>query len=464
MSPRPAIKFRLRAALYIAAAFSLLLTVYFFASYLTIKKNLIAKSDEEVYEQLDTILSFLHSPADEKNFLHLASLHNTTGEAPIAFELRLVDKPSVTFQSFGPPKIGELVHSHVFSERELPLTLRSEKNTIRILARSNSSFILYGAINTIAFDEAFDAMLRTYILLLISGIVFSFFIAMITAGFALKPLKILVASALKIKDSDYSGIAELPTDTRTLEINELALVINDILRERDRNISALRNFTADAAHELRTPLTILKGEFEVDLRTKNLTGAEKESVESNLEEVERLINIVEDLLTLTRAEQHETEEMPASFHIEELLAEVTGRLAPIALEQRVEIIDTVRSDLAVNLPKEDISHILSNILLNAIQFSSEGTSVTLASEEGRTGEFILSVQDNGAGISKEDIPHIFDRFWQGSAQRSSQRGTGLGLTIAKTFADRNGISLNCTSVLGEGTLMQCIFDKSKITR
>ena len=461
MSVRSPIKFRLRTALFIAGAFSIFLTAYFAASYISIKQSLTSRSDAEVYEQVDSILSSLHSPGDEKDFLKLASSHNSTGEASLSLKLVRFDNPSHSIQSIGSPKLKSLLDLHTFFLKELPLDIRNGNSTIRILARSNKLYTIFAAINTIAFQEVFDDMLRTYLLLLITGILASFVIGMFTARLALKPLKILVDSARSIKNDSGGSSQELPMDTKTLEINELATVINDILRVRDRNIAALRDFTADAAHELRTPLTILKGELEVDLRTKNLLTDEKEAVESNLEEVERLIRIVEDLLTLARAEQtsfQTIETSQESWKVSELINELLNRLKPMVDAKDISIRLKMNSDVTISLPYIEIERIIYNILLNAIQYTPKTKEISIQSDRNSIGNFVLSIQDGGLGLTSEQIAHIFDRFWRAGISRSGvEGGTGLGLTIAKKLADRFGIVIECTSKVGEGTTMKSIF-------
>ena len=461
MSPRSAIRFRLRTALFIAGAFSIFLTAYFAASYISIKHSLTSRSDAEVYEQIDSILHNLRSVSDEREFPRLAAVHNSTGEASIALKLVRFDNPVHVIASLGSSRIKALLDSHIFFLKELPLDVRIGNNTVRVLARSNKLFTIFAAINMIAFQEVFDDMLRTYLLLLITGILASFLIGSFTARLALKPLKLLVDSARSIKNEPAGSSQELPTNTKTLEINELALVINDILDARDRNIAALRDFTADAAHELRTPLTILKGELEVDLRTKKVSEIEKASIESNLEEVQKLIRIVEDLLTLARAEQpanHSQVASHGSWRMSELISEVLERLKPIADAKNIFIQSQLNEDIMPSLPHFEVERVVFNIILNAIQYTPARKEISILSERSAAGEYILLIQDEGIGIASDQIQNIFDRFWRADISRSRlQGGTGLGLTIAKTFADVIGMRIECTSELGVGTTMRCIF-------
>ncbi|MEP7234661.1 MAG: ATP-binding protein [Ignavibacteriota bacterium] len=455
------IRFKLRTALFIAGAFSIFLTCYFAVSYISIKESLTSRSDREVTEQVDSILFSMDSPGDVRNFSRIAYAFNSTGEAMIGLKLVRFENPSRTIQTLGPARLTALLDSHTFMVRQLPLSIRVGNNTIRVFARSNKFFTIFAAINTVAFEEVYDDMLRTYLILLFTGILAAFLIGMFTAGLALRPLKILLSSARSIKDETAGKLHQLPTDTSTLEINELATVINDILAARDRNIAALHDFTADAAHELRTPLTILKGEMEVDLRVKDLSSDEKQAVLSNLEEVQRLIQIVEGLLMLARAEQ-ESNSVPESpeepWRIGEFLNTVIVRLRQLADAKGIQIQLTLDADVSLSLPQPEVERIVENILLNAIQYSADGKVVEVRAERSQIGELVVSITDQGTGLSSEELTHIFDRFWRADISRSrSLGGTGLGLTIAKKLADRMHIKLETTSKIAEGTMMKCIF-------
>lgn len=448
-------KLRFRTALFIAGAFSLLLTAYFAVSYLTIKSSLTDRSDTEVYAALDSLISGLPADAKPSDLSKLAARFGITGEASIGFK---VISQGQLGSAIGPPIIRTVLDSHHFVLRQLPMDFHVGVSTIRVFGRTIGERSALAAINTIAFEEVYEAMLRTYFLLLLSGILVSFVIAIITADLALKPLKLLVQSAVAIKESKSS--TALPTQTKTREINELAIVINDILSERDRNIDRLRSFTADAAHELRTPLTILRGELEVDLRTKQLSADEREALESNLEEVRRLIRIVEDLMLLARAEQPTEKIEQSSWKLSELVGEIVDRLEPLATSKQITISNLVTTDRDYSFSRPDTERIVYNIILNAIQYTPNGKTIHLSSLE-QGGDILLSVRDEGIGIAESDIPQIFDRFWRADTSRSrSSGGVGLGLSIAKTFADRLGISIECTSNLGIGTTMTCRFPTS----
>ncbi|HET9135059.1 MAG TPA: ATP-binding protein [Candidatus Kapabacteria bacterium] len=451
--PVTGIRLRVRTAAFIAGAFSLLLTTYFAISYLSIKSSLISRSDTEVLAALDKVVASLSADSQRIDLPTLASRYGNTGEAIIGF--KIISGSDKRIAATGPAIVQSLLDSGQFIFRQLPMNIQVGESPIRVFGKTLGRWRVLAAINTIAFQEVFEAMLRTYLIILAIGIFLSFIIAIATADLALKPLKLLVQSALQIRQDQVSTI--LPTTTKTREINELAILINDILSERNRNIDRLRNFTADAAHELRTPLTILRGELEVDLRIKQLSADEREALESNLEEVRRLIRIVEDLMILARAEQASETTKTQSWKLSELVTEILTRLDPLITSKQISIIRSDNINSEYKLSRTDTERILYNILLNALQYSSDGKSIYLSSEMVN-GRLAYHVRDEGMGISQKDIPHIFDRFWRADTSRSRvSGGIGLGLSIVKTFADRLGIQIVCKSTVGTGTTITCFF-------
>jgi signal transduction histidine kinase len=451
--PVTGIRLRVRTAAFIAGSFSLLLTTYFAISYLNIKSSLISRSDAEVLASLDKVVASL--PADSRaiDLQSLANRYGNTGEAIVGFKIITgSDKP---IPATGPAIVQSLLDSNHFVLRQLPMNFQVDGSPVRVFGKTSGKWTVLAAINTIAFEEVFEAMLRTYFIILAIGIILSFIIAIVTADLALKPLKLLVQSALLIRQDQVS--TTLPTTTKTREINELAIVINDILGERDRNIDHLRNFTADAAHELRTPLTILRGELEVDLRTKQVSSEEREALESNLEEVKRLIRIVEDLMVLARAEQLSSTQETSGWAFTSLIEQIVSRLDGLISSKQLTIVRNFSFDGELPLVQQDVERIVYNIILNAIQYTPNGKHIYLLTEL-MDDALVFSVRDEGIGIAASDIPHVFDRFWRADTSRSRvSGGVGLGLSIARTFADRMGVGLSCESAVGVGTVMRCVF-------
>ena len=213
------------------------------------------------------------------------------------------------------------------------------------------------------------------------------------------------------------------------------LLARKTLEPIEEAMESQARFTADASHELRTPLTAMQTEIEVALRDKNLTKQESiELLESNLEEVVKLRTLSDGLLRLARQKNEPLTDTTANIHTAVQLAidhtDKQAKLKNIVVENRADAEHIVRGDTTT------LAELFAILLDNAIKYSDPSTKVKVTSErkEGRT---IVRVEDQGIGISNQDIPHVFERFYRADASRTKKDvgGYGLGLSIARKLTD-----------------------------
>ncbi len=217
-----------------------------------------------------------------------------------------------------------------------------------------------------------------------------------------------------------------------------------------KNFEAQKRFTADASHDLRTPLTIMKTEIEVALQSKSERVEKyREVLTSGLEEIETMSSLVEDLLVLARSE--------ALYHKEErVVMDYTNQLSSLVERARVQAeaknihmyLQTIPASIFVN--EANFMRALQNILNNAVHYTQPyGRIDIILSKKGNY--FVLTISDTGVGISAEDLPHVFDRFYKASHSRNDATGSGLGLSIAKEFIERYKGTIKINSELHKGT-------------
>jgi len=222
------------------------------------------------------------------------------------------------------------------------------------------------------------------------------------------------------------------------------------LRPLEETLEAQARFTADASHELRTPLTAMQTEIEVSLRDKNLSTAEaRELLESNLEEVMKLQNLSNALLTLANQDKEGFEAKPLAT--KSVLHEAVSRVAKVA-EQKHITIDNQAHTLRVLGNKENLAQLFAILLDNAIKYSPEGSTITLSSAT-KGGSALISVADQGHGIKSEDLPHIFDRLYRADQSRTKQKinGYGLGLSIAKKIVELHRGAIDVSTKVDHGS-------------
>ncbi|HEX8390089.1 MAG TPA: HAMP domain-containing sensor histidine kinase [Candidatus Saccharimonadales bacterium] len=200
-------------------------------------------------------------------------------------------------------------------------------------------------------------------------------------------------------------------------------------------LEAQGRFTSDASHELKTPLTVMQTEIEVGLREENATKAlYRGLLESNLDEVNRLRELSDRLLTLSA--NHELPLKPTMLDDVAIQA-VTHIVKPAQLKD-ITVINEVKP-VSVLANADALADAVTILLDNAIKYSPVGTTVSLRSV-GRGGKSVsLEVRDQGPGIAAEDLPHIFDRFYRAdpSRTRDNVEGHGLGLSIAQRIAQQH---------------------------
>ncbi len=218
-----------------------------------------------------------------------------------------------------------------------------------------------------------------------------------------------------------------------------------------------RRLTADLSHELRTPLTFLRGQLE-GMQTANIP-MDAENITLLLDEVIRLSRLVKELDNLALVENHAVSLNINTFPVAELLERLTP--VNIAMQDNGNAfsleVDPDIQEITADLDR--LLQILLNLLTNAIKHVSADGSIKL-SILSRKDQLLFSVADNGSGIAPEDLPHIFDRFYRVDDSRNRQEGgMGLGLAIAKGYAEAHGGKMWVESILGSGTTFFFTIDR-----
>jgi len=298
-------------------------------------------------------------------------------------------------------------------------------------------------------EEVFHSLFYIFIFgaaasLLIAGVI-GWFLAMK----ALRPVAAITATARRIGAENLNERIEV--ENRGDEIGMLATTVNEMIKRLEDSFKQIKQFSADASHELKTPLTILKGEMEIALRSTGDAPAMREVITSSLEEVERMSNIVKNLLDLTKIGVEKETAPVESVHLEIILLERFDHLRRFALDRGVNLKVVKNEEAVVRADPLRIGQLFYNLIENAIKYTDRGGKVELSvSREG--GYAVFKVHDSGVGIDKEDLPHIFDRFYRVDKARASDTGgAGLGLCICREIAETYGGVISAESTIGVGT-------------
>ncbi len=239
------------------------------------------------------------------------------------------------------------------------------------------------------------------------------------------------------------------------------------LKPIKKTVQAQKKFLADASHELRTPLTIIRAEMEVFLRDKSNLGKsnafmlrKRQSMLSNLEEIDRMQQIIDNLLFFSRVDINQESFRFINLNLFNLVDQVTQRLGETAKRKHMYV--SVKGDRKAVVLGDPIrlEQAFLNIIKNAIKYTPQGGNIGVTVNKLSSGGEIL-VTDNGIGIPAKDLPHIFERFFRANNRLTKQaEGVGLGLTIAKLIVNKHKGTILVKSALGKGTTVKVFLPHS----
>lgn len=269
------------------------------------------------------------------------------------------------------------------------------------------------------------------------------------AGRALKPVDLITRSAKKITAENLSHRLEVvnPND----EIGRLAETFNHTLARLENSFRRTRQFSADVSHELRTPLTILRGETEVGIKWVKEPEEFRELLQSNLDEIKRMSDIIEYLLELSRAEEGGLKLELLEIDLQSILDELVHQRTILAREKELQINLKITGQVFVMGDWMRLRQVFANLIDNAIKYTPPGGAITVSLGKDN-GKARVEVIDTGIGIPAEDIPYIFDRFYRvDKARNRADGGSGLGLSLVRSFTEAHGGTIEVVSRVGSGS-------------
>jgi signal transduction histidine kinase len=249
-------------------------------------------------------------------------------------------------------------------------------------------------------------------------------------------------------------------------ISQLDMIAEALVRssERLRKLDELKSqFLSNVSHELHTPLTSIKGYADnlLDGAVGELDEKQKKCMEGISQNTERLVRMVNDILSLSRIEAGRIEFNPTNFSLYSLMEEMVFELTNIADKKGIFLSFNCPSDLRIFVDEGKLREVIINLVDNAIKFTPSGGKVTLQAEE-REKYVDISVEDTGIGIPPESLDEIFDRFHQVQRkERGNSEGIGIGLAIVKSLVDLHGGNVTVQSEPGKGSRFTVTLPKEK---
>ncbi|MBS0377716.1 MAG: HAMP domain-containing protein [Proteobacteria bacterium] len=427
------------------------LTYLFLRHYLD--ANLIDNQARRARQIADTLIAQAQPPGEAQLGAEVERLYSP--EANDRF-IRITRAGGAVVYVSGPPKDAQ------FDPLQVPAAAGSGRGGKLLLpggsllvaaaeARSPQGTLYRVEVGTAG--AASEATLRRVLVMLAIGLPLAV-AAAVAGGFVLVRRALLPVEyiALKAEQISQHNLSErLPVERSGDEIEQLSVSLNSMIARLEDALRSTKQFVADASHELRTPLTVMRGELEALAQDPGLGGEERERLGSVLEEVDRLAEIVEGLLSLSRLDAGESASDWGRVDLGALAADTADQMSLLALDKRISLVCEAAPRVHVDGDRARLKQVIVNLLDNAIKYTPPGGSVHLGVHAAHD-QAVLEVRDTGIGIPPEALADVFKRFYRVDEARSREPGgAGLGLSIVKAICAAHGAQVEVTSGTGAGS-------------
>lgn len=298
-----------------------------------------------------------------------------------------------------------------------------------------------------------DAVRKSLWLAALGAGSFAIILTFVISNYIVSPIKKLIKATEKIAGGEYD--CKLEFDTRD-ELSDLANALNVMSSKLEEVETLRRELVANVSHELATPLTNIKGYLEA-LSDGLIKGKKREETFDLLkDETDRLVGMVQDVRELAISEGKNLKLDFENVDVAVVIKKVVEKMKP-QFQKRKMVLE-LENMAPVKADPGKLEQILVNLLSNASKFTKDGDKISIQLHKS-AGRKVLKVIDSGFGISKKDIPYIFERFYRGDKSRSrSTGGTGVGLAIVKELVERHGWKIAVESVVNEGSSFVIFLD------
>ncbi len=313
----------------------------------------------------------------------------------------------------------------------------------------------YGSIQVSQPKDNRNAIINAFSKKIILPLLLQIPIIIILIGlFINKGLKPLSELSEAINKRDANSLLPITLENISTELVEPVNELNELLLRLGNSLEQQKQFIADAAHELRTPLTAIQ--LQLNILERAETNAEKIQATSKLSlGIKRCIELVEQLLLMAKTEFENANLPSVDFDLSELLKNLTKEYEPLSEEKNIELSLSLENNVIINGNERNTYIMISNLLNNAIIYTPEKGRIIIDLTKENAG-ITLKISDNGIGIASDERERIFDRFYRIPGYKVN--GTGLGLSVVKSIADRYRIKVEVgVGIQGKGTSFTCYF-------
>lgn len=443
---------RARLTAWYAVVLAVMLVVYAAATFLAVRHEFSEQLDDQLHEDFETAETLLTRTADGRIVWSGNEDHDEHADADRIYEVWSAS--------------GEQIHRSGAAAALPPVALASASSSYRyetVVASNGERWRSLRAPVTVGghavvlrasrSEERVLGELREILLVLVLGLPLVVLLAgvggYVLAQRALLPIDHLASEARRITAERLHE--RLSVANERDEIGRLAAVINDTLGRLESSFDQLRRFTADASHELRTPLAVIRGIGEAAVSERRAAADYEEAIGSMLEEADRMSNLVDTLLRLSRGDAGTIRLSREPVDLGEIARDVASSLGVLAEERHQKISVEAPEPVVMPVDRLVLREAVTNVLDNAIKYSPTHSIIAIRVERAADAA-LLAIADQGPGIPPEHRDRIFHRFFRIDEARSRDGGgAGLGLAIAKWAVEMHGGHITVDQRTGGGS-------------
>jgi heavy metal sensor kinase len=451
---------RAKLTLFYSITVSVLLTGFALIYYDRLSVGLDKDLTQEVLDRAEGLHSYLRfeegkpvftydpDEPDEVTFVHTATRYYQVYDIKMRTLLQQSEEFRATAVEFSDKDITQYAQKGVslFDVHTDEGKLRLRTEVVRV---NGTPYLLVVGASLKTVDDTLNSFLKEFAWLVPSGVLLAAVASWFMARKALEPVAALGKAAGEIGVSQLHQ--RLPVRGTNDELDYLAIQFNETFARLEKAVNEMKQFTASISHELRTPLAVLRGEAEIALMQSGTTDQYRRVLASQLEEFEKLTRMINQLLTLARAESGEVAIAHEPVDLSSMTQSLAEQLEPVAASKNVKLSWHCEPGVIVSGDPGWLERVVLNLVDNAIKFTGSGGHVDVrVSQSGdhRT----LEVKDDGIGIPPDSVPHIFERFYRADPSRANRAdGAGLGLSLVKWAVDQHHGSVDVETNAGSGS-------------
>jgi heavy metal sensor kinase len=429
--------------------------VAFLFFYFLITSVILDRTDQDLLGEARTLSSILNVEGIDAVKRQVIIEAQAAGEKKIFF--RLLSFTGQEFSSsnmsywrdigIGKAAVNQLIREKrpVFDTNNLP----DRKHQIRVLYTIiGRSIILQLGQSMENYSRFIEVFRKIFVATMASLFVFAVIMGWFMARRAVAGVETVTQTARQISEGSLKE--RVPVKKHKDEIDQLAITFNQMLDRIQTLVTGIREMSDNIAHDLKSPITRIRGISEVTLTTDASEKEYETMAASTIEECDRLLDMINTMLVISKTDAGVNLLDTKEIDIASVVRDACELFQSPAEDKDLKLVCDVPGNFSILGDIRLIQRMIANLLDNAIKYTPSEGRVNVSIDAKSEQKVAITVNDTGIGISKEDLPHIFERFYRCDPSRS-QAGTGLGLSFARTVTRVHGGDIAVTSIPNQGS-------------